>query len=159
MPLAKYKKYLLRFSLPDGEHLAVIDAPEVVDEASAQLVTNHAHAALSQNRDYKLGDIEPLNSILDVQKHVEELKARNPNRPLAHELGLDTPNRILTNPEIPRGLAAMYNAGDERDLRQLTPGEIVSQARTIGAESLAAEGDAPAPGGGGKGEAGGRVPG
>jgi hypothetical protein len=131
MPLPAYKKYLVRFTLPDGEHLGVIDSIEVKNERDAQFVTNAATLSLGQNPDAKLLDIEPLKSLEDLQRQVNELKARNPERPLASELGLDTPNRILTNPEIPRGLASMYGTAAPPPTGT-SAAEILGEAAALG---------------------------
>lgn len=115
MALKKHRKYIVHFTLPDGRHVAVMDSIVIEGEEDAKFVTSACMMALSQNPDAKLDDIVPMQSMTQLQGEVDKLKAENTNRPLADDLVaqgvIDEPNRLLTNPEIPRGLAALYTPG------------------------------------------------
>lgn len=91
--------YLVTFSLPDGKHL-------MIQNSHPSVARQHAIDKLSLNEDAKLISIERLRD----QAHHEEAKAallaEDPHRIGAEELGLDTPNRILNDPQIARDVAA-----------------------------------------------------
>lgn len=99
----EHGKYLITFSLPDGKHLQVMNAhPSVVED--------HARRFVSHNPDGKFISVVPLQSEQHLQEAIDALRAENPGRPLANELGLDTPNRIMADPQIARDLAAQQQA-------------------------------------------------
>lgn len=131
MPLKRHRKYLVHFELADGEHIAVADAISVESEGDAKLLTSHvmqaigvptgtaavegADAAAAPPPEVKLLDIVPLESAEQLEKAVADLRARDPERPLADDLVRDgviaTANQLLTNVEIPRGLAQLATRG------------------------------------------------
>lgn len=98
--MEQHKMYLVYFSLPDGKHLMAMNAHPSVIKA-------HAHAIISQNPDAKFdpNDIVEMTHPDQIAEAEAKLRSENPDRPLAGDLGLDSPNRILTNPEIARELA------------------------------------------------------
>lgn len=91
--------YLIRYSLPDGKHLMTMNAHPSVAEKDAKIF-------VGRNPDAKFESFEILQSEQQLLDEIEKIRAENPNRPLANELGLDTPERIMTDPTIARNLAA-----------------------------------------------------
>lgn len=115
MPLQKLQLYLVRFELPDGEHLASLRSVALTDENAAAFVTRDARTKLATNEDVKILDIEPIPDGDEGEKFIQEntrkLYEKYPDRVGAEQLGLDTPNRIITDPEIARGLASRLKGG------------------------------------------------
>lgn len=90
--------YLVHFSLPDGKHLMLMNShPSVAGE--------HAKRLAGQNPDAVVDKVEILQSQEHFDAAVAAIRDENPGRQLANELGLDSTNRILTDPTIARTLA------------------------------------------------------
>jgi hypothetical protein len=113
MPIATMQIYMFRFNLPDGVHLAGhrTTTPWQTDE-DKQSIVDDIKRHLSQNPDAVLieDSIKPVKSYDEIMDAAKQLKAENPERKLAHEMGLDTPNRLLTNPDVARAYAPPQDA-------------------------------------------------
>jgi hypothetical protein len=108
-----YTAYIFRFTLPDGPHIAVhrsIKRPRNEEEVKA-LHQDILVATVGQNPDCEV-DFSTLRAVAekDLEKEIAEearkLKEENPDRPLANELGLDHTNRLLSNPDVAKVVAA-----------------------------------------------------
>lgn len=115
MALKKHRKYMVKFNLPDGPHVAVHDDIVIEGREDAEAVTQRVMMFISQNPDAVLVDVEPLGSQKQLDEEVKRVKDAVPGRPTADELvesgQIDVTNRLMTNPEIPRGIAAMLTPG------------------------------------------------
>lgn len=104
--------YMFRFELPDGVHIAThrtVLRPKTSEEVKA--LHEQISKAIMQNPDAVI-DWNSLKAVKDpneIEKAVEALRKENPSRPLAQDLGLDATNRLLTNPEVARTIAAANN--------------------------------------------------
>lgn len=111
--------FAVRFSLADGEHIACAHAVPWENEAGKTKFVKNIIRGLTPsttttpegNPDFKLISIEPVSHPDDIKKMVADLYEKNPNRVGAETLGLDTPNRILHEPDITRALAAQQIPG------------------------------------------------
>lgn len=99
MAFDKMQFYRVHFNLPDGEHI-------IAGFSSANIETARKHYAriIGQNPE---ATFNPANVIActaaEVDDAIDALRAKDPSRPLATDLGLDSPARILTNPEVVPG--------------------------------------------------------
>lgn len=106
--------YLVRFTGPDGEHIAAHrNIPAATDAEMERVkadVERSMRPATEQypegNPDITVIEVRPVKDYNEITRAAAELKERNPDRPLLHEIGLDSPNRALHEPEIMRNLAA-----------------------------------------------------
>jgi hypothetical protein len=103
--------YAFRATFPDGDHILTHNCPwwPDADGKIPQRVFDNINVAISQNPDVKVRQdslklISNKPALLDEM--IDALRSEEPNRPLANDLGLDKTNRLLTNPEISRGIAA-----------------------------------------------------
>lgn len=110
--------YMLRFKLPDGEHLAGGNSIRATTPDQLAFVYNEFRSHIRQNPD---AEIDPATFLTQFNTREEldaalaagdaELRAADPNRKLASDLPLDTPQRLLTDPEIARFLKSQQAAG------------------------------------------------
>jgi hypothetical protein len=112
MPVTEMTTYLVRFKLADGEHVACAHAIKAHNDAERAHVTREIVRAMNATSvEYPQGN--PDFAIIEISEagHPEVAAAAaklqaDPNRIGAEQLGLDTPNRILTDPSITQRLAA-----------------------------------------------------
>jgi len=93
-------RYLVHFTLPDGEHILTgFSSPNI------EIARKHYERIITQNSEAKFdpNKVVKINSPEDVEAAIAALREKDPSRPLATDLGLDSPNRILTNPEVVPG--------------------------------------------------------
>lgn len=93
------QRYLVRFTLPDGDHLIT-----GISSQDIRVAREHYRRIVTQNPEATF-DPEKVTPATpeQVEAAIAELRDRDPSRPLATDLGLDTPNRVLTNPEVVPG--------------------------------------------------------
>jgi hypothetical protein len=91
--------YVVSFTLPDGEHIIAGHSSKNIEFARQQY-----RRIVEQNPEARFDPAKVVPSTPDQAKAaVEALRAKDPSRPLATDLGLDSPARILTNPEVVPG--------------------------------------------------------
>jgi hypothetical protein len=99
-------RYLLPVNFPDGVRIV-----EGFTTPDRDVAIQHIRQALETNPDVTF-------NVEDIQWNVtpeqsESMRAKwaeeNPDRVPAREMGLDTGNRLITNPQIARDLAAQKN--------------------------------------------------
>lgn len=104
--------YMFRFNLPDGPHIAthrtVTRPKDDKDQEAIIKLRDEINKAIGQNPDATIewDSLRAVKSHEEIVAAVNDLKAEDPDRPLAHELGIDATNRFLTNPEVAQTLAA-----------------------------------------------------
>lgn len=99
MAFDRMQLYMIPFSAPDGEHIA-----------AGHSTTNIEHARNEFERVIKLNPeavydrqrVVPA-TVEEVQAAIKALREKDPSRPLATDMGFDTPNRILTDPHLVPG--------------------------------------------------------
>jgi hypothetical protein len=93
------QRYLVRFDLPDGEHLIT-----GVSSQDINVAREHYKRIVEQNPEAKFypEKVEPATPE-QVEAAIQALREKDQSRPLATDLGLDSPNRILSNPEVVPG--------------------------------------------------------
>lgn len=111
MALQQMALYAVRFNLPDGEHIMAVHSVATRVQADADFVRGEVNKILSTNPDSELISIEMVEGPHVFKQMEDDLRAKNPDRPLAGDLNLDTANRLLTNPQIARDLAASQTPG------------------------------------------------
>lgn len=102
--------YFFRATFPDGDHILTHNCawwPDA-DGKIPQRVIDNINQAVSQNPDVRIrtDSLRVMRSPNDLQAAIDQLRSEDVNRPLANDLGLDKTNRLLTNPEVSRGIAA-----------------------------------------------------
>lgn len=117
MPLTQHVIYLVRFQLADGPHIAAAHevkavTPQQLDEVKRRIawVMNQTSAEYPNgNPDFKILEVRE-SSHEEIQGEAQKLKAI-PGRVGADEIGLDTPNRVLNEPQITQAIAANQTPG------------------------------------------------
>lgn len=112
MPIQSMQLYMFRFTLPDGVHIAAHrDMPSVTPEMK-EAVMDRIRMWASQNPDAQVdfNSLKAVKSLDEIADAAKQLQAENPERRLATDLGLDTPNRIMTNPDLARANAPTPDA-------------------------------------------------
>lgn len=119
MAFAQMRAFAFRFSLPDGDHIGrhtMHIRSDIKKDGVRKAVIDSINKGLGQNEDAHFdGNVleESTHDHSVIDKMVAKLRAENPNRPLANDLGLDTNNRLLTNPEVARNIAAANQVQQE----------------------------------------------
>lgn len=117
MAFPKTRRFVFRIELPDGPHVATHLAPIQGDLKKPEV---HAAAVasikkgLAQNDDAVLDEDSIQDATTDysvLEKMVEQLRAENPARPLADDLGVQ--GQILAKPEVARTIAAANKVQEE----------------------------------------------
>lgn len=99
MAFDKMQFYQVTFTLPDGEHIIAGFSSENIN-----IARQHYRRIVEQNPEARFDPAKVVPSTPDkVKAAVDSMRAADPSRPLADNLGLDTPNRVLTNPEVVPG--------------------------------------------------------
>jgi hypothetical protein len=115
----------IQFRLPDGEHTATYRGSHDPEEARV-----HIHRMLMQNHGNQVEydhdkDFQYVRSHNDILALQAEWKSRQGDRVTADEMGLDTPARIITNPEVVSGSRAEF---DKMKADGLLPEDAVYEA-------------------------------
>lgn len=99
-----------QFRLPDGEHIGVMRTSADADEAKQHI----ERALISQNKEVEFDfehDFMYVADPEDVDTLEREWRSKqNAMRLTADKMGMDTPQRILTNPEVVEGSKAQFDA-------------------------------------------------
>jgi hypothetical protein len=99
MAFEKSALYLIPFELPDGPHIAAGYGSENAEKAGRQFAP-----AILQNPEAKYDPTKIRRATHEeIEQAARELREQDPSRPLATDLGLDSPARVLTNPEVVPG--------------------------------------------------------
>jgi hypothetical protein len=99
MAFDKMQFYQVTFTLPDGEHIIAGFSSDNINVAR-----QHYRRIVEQNPEARFDPAKVVPSTPDqVKAAVEAMRTADPSRPLATDLGLDSPNRVLTNPETVPG--------------------------------------------------------
>lgn len=99
MAFDKMQLYMIRFTAPDGEHIAAGHSTTNIEHARNEferIITMNPEAVYDRER------VVPA-TIEQIQAAERELREKDPSRPLATDMGFDTPNRILTDPHLVPG--------------------------------------------------------
>ena len=107
--ITPYTTYMFRFKLPDGWHIATHKCtirPKNEDEVKELFKSIAGPIMINPDAEIDFNSVRVVTDPAQIDKAVAELKAENPERILGHELGLDVTNRLLTNPEVARTIAA-----------------------------------------------------
>lgn len=116
--MAKYGYYTLRFRLPDGEHVGIGNFIWANTDAKLALVLHTLRMHVMRNPDAQINPDNflegPFEDVRAAQKRAKEiaaeLDAADPDRQSVGKLraagAIDHSERLLTNPEVSRLLAA-----------------------------------------------------
>ena len=116
MAYSESKQFMFQIVLPDGKHILVhrthvelrnSDDVKKLHEEIARVVSSNPDAV------YLPETLRQISSHDEVVEAVKKLREEEPSRPLATDLGLDATNRLLTNPEIARTIAAARSQQSE----------------------------------------------
>jgi uncharacterized protein YecE (DUF72 family) len=114
MPIQRVQLYMFRFNLPDGVHIAGHRDIPIRKGNAEDLAGVHQRIKqwASQNDDavVDFDSLTPVDDYTVIAEAAKRLKEENPERPLANEMGLDTPNRVMTDPSIARAHAPVQDA-------------------------------------------------
>jgi hypothetical protein len=100
MAFKKDQRYLVHFTLPDGEHILTgFSTPNI------EIATEHYRRIVMQNPEatFDPTKVKAIYDASEVEAAIQALRDKDPSRPLATDLGLDSPARVLTNPEVVPG--------------------------------------------------------
>lgn len=118
-----------QFRLPDGEHIGVVRTSPDPDEVKQQL----ERALITQNPEVEFDfdhDFMYVENPEDIDTLTNEWRSKqNALRLTADKMGMDTPQRILTNPEVVEGSKAQFDAMKadgllDEDATYTPPGKI-----------------------------------
>lgn len=106
MPIGQSALYAFRVEMPHGPVLLSHRNIHAKTPAERAFVLREIQKSISQNPDIQFDprNVWILDNVEELQAMAQALKSET-GKPLATELGLDTPNRLITNPEISRNLA------------------------------------------------------
>lgn len=111
MPLQQMQLYQVNFDLPDGEHIMAVHSISIRTSGDAAFVREKITKLVKVNPDANNIRIKAVRDPEEIEKAAKELHEANPDRILADDLGLDTANRLLTDPSIARNLGAAQTPG------------------------------------------------
>jgi hypothetical protein len=100
MAFQKDQRYIVHFTLPDGEHILTgFSSPDM------KVATEHYRRIVTQNPEatFDPAKVKVIKDPAEVDAAIAALREQDPSRPLATDLGLDSPVRILTNPSVVPG--------------------------------------------------------
>lgn len=117
MPIQSHRVYAFRVNFPHGPAILAHNNIDAQTDDERRKVLREIRKVVASNPDAKLDEnsIVKLNSYDEVAGLVEDLRKELGDKPdalqLQTDMGLDTPNRLLTNPEISRSLAGETGPG------------------------------------------------
>lgn len=106
MPLSAHQLYLVRFKIGDMDFIAAAHSEAYKNADHKVFINKEISRGIEANPDAKVTSIEPVDDYRAITQAVVGKKLRRPDQPHADELGLDTPNRLISNPEVSQAITA-----------------------------------------------------